>query len=118
MATFVFSVECFCLKSRKETSQFSGSVPEITRSNSSFRPDSFNRLRQASILALFIEPILRQALPIPSGISKTGCGQLSASRVAVISSSPSGAPCVAAVPALFGDPKPIIVLQAISDGLS
>ena len=118
MATFVFSVECFSLKFRKGASQFSGSVPEITRSNSSFRSDSFNRLRQASILALFIDPTLRHALPIASGISKAGCGQLSDSRVAVISSSPSGAPCVAAVPALFGDPKPIVVLQATSDGLS
>ena len=33
------------------------------------------------------------------------------------SSSPSGAPCVFSVPARFGEPKPIIVLQAINDGL-
>ena len=58
------------------------------------------------------------ALLTASGISKGECGQFRASRVAAISSSPSGAPCIAAVPALFGDPKPIVVLQATSDGLS
>ena len=34
---------------------------------------------------------------------------------ALISSAPSGAPCAAAVPALVGAPKPMIVWQAMSD---
>ena len=33
------------------------------------------------------------------------------------SSAPSASPCALAVPALVGAPKPIVVLQAISDGL-
>ena len=34
-----------------------------------------------------------------------------------ISSSPSGDPCEAALPDLFGEPKPIIVLHAIIEEL-
>ncbi len=35
-----------------------------------------------------------------------------------ISSSPKGEPCTEDVPALFGLPKPIVVLQIIIEGLS
>ena len=43
--------------------------------------------------------------------------QFNSSLTFSTSSSPSGAPCVFSVPARFGEPKPIIVLQAINDGL-
>ena len=36
--------------------------------------------------------------------------------VALISSSPNGAPCVLEVPAKFGAPYPILVLQEINEG--
>ncbi len=52
------------------------------------------------------------------GISKAGAVQPSFSRVAATSAAPSAAPCTPCVPALFGAPKPIWVLQAISTGLS
>ena len=53
-----------------------------------------------------------------SGTTKGAASQPSSLRAAAISASPRGAPWVAAVPCLFGAPKPITVLQAISEGLS
>ena len=44
--------------------------------------------------------------------------QPSFSRAPLISSAPSGEPCELDLPALVGAPKPIVVLQAIIDGLS
>ena len=52
----------------------------------------------------------------PSGTSNGGWVQPIAARVAATSSSPSGAPCALAVPACFGDPLPITVLQQIRLG--
>ena len=43
---------------------------------------------------------------------------VSALRAPAISSSPSGEPCAALVPALVGAPKPMVVLAAISVGRS
>ncbi|MNS84038.1 hypothetical protein D3C72_1178500 [compost metagenome] len=40
-----------------------------------------------------------------------------ASRVSLISSAPSASPCALAVPARFGLPLPMVVLQTISVGL-
>ena len=42
--------------------------------------------------------------------------QPSAARVAAVSAAPSGAPCAFALPALFGEPLPMVVLQQISVG--
>ena len=51
--------------------------------------------------------------------SRTARGvQPSFSRAPLISSAPSGEPCADALPALVGAPKPMVVLQAISTGLS
>jgi len=50
------------------------------------------------------------------GISKGSLGQSKAFLVAAISSAPKGAPCVFEVPAKFGAPNPIVVLQAIIEG--
>ncbi len=40
-------------------------------------------------------------------------GQFKISRVSFISSLPRGEPCAEDLPSLFGDPKPILVLQLI-----
>src|SRR5690606_39405079 len=61
---------------------------------------------------------LSHAALISSGITNGGCSQPSALRVAATSSAPSAAPCVAAVPCLFGAPQPIVVLQQINVGRS
>ena len=63
-------------------------------------------------------PAIRQPSRISAGHSNGGCGQSSSTRAAAISSSPRAAPWVPDVPCLLGAPKPMIVLQAISDGLS
>ena len=44
------------------------------------------------------------------------CFHLSLFLTNFISSSPRGAPCDEAFPDLFGEPKPIIVLQEIIEG--
>jgi hypothetical protein len=49
---------------------------------------------------------------------RTAVGPCRCARVAAISSLPSGAPCTSCVPALFGEPLPMIVLQQISVGLA
>ena len=51
-----------------------------------------------------------------SGTSKGSPLQLSAARVAATSPAPSAAPCTSWVPALFGLPLPMMVLQQISVG--
>ena len=53
-----------------------------------------------------------------AGISNGAWVQPSFSRAPLISSAPSGEPCADALPALVGAPKPMVVLQAISTGLS
>ena len=45
------------------------------------------------------------------------CKQLTPILEKIISSSPNGEPCDEALPDLFGEPKPIIVLQDIIVGL-
>ena len=59
----------------------------------------------------------RHAARISSGISNGPCVQPSASRVAATSSLPSGAPCEDSLPALFGEPKPMVVRQQTRVGL-
>ena len=51
-----------------------------------------------------------------SGISNGLCFQFNFFLTSFISSSPSGDPCDDALPDLFGEPKPIIVLHAIIEG--
>ena len=58
------------------------------------------------------------AFLISLGISNRSCSHPSDSLTLAISSSPRGAPCVSAVPALLGEPNPMTVLQSIKDGLS
>ena len=53
-----------------------------------------------------------------AGISNGGWFQPMFLRVASISAAPSGSPWVLALPALLGEPKPMIVLQQISVGRS
>jgi len=52
------------------------------------------------------------------GKTKGSCAQPMFSRVALISSAPSGAPWQSWLPDRFGDPQPITVLQQIRLGLS
>ena len=52
------------------------------------------------------------------GTSNGGEVQPRASRAPLISSAPSGEPCDDDLPALVGAPKPMVVLQAMSVGLS
>ena len=54
----------------------------------------------------------------PRGSTKGGSLQPSRSRAPAISAAPSGEPCAAAVPALVGAPKAIVVRQAIRFGRS
>ena len=51
-----------------------------------------------------------------AGISKGSYSHPSCFLVFAISSSPKGDPCAPDVPALFGDPNPISVLQQIKVG--
>ena len=55
---------------------------------------------------------------ISAGISNGAYFHSSASRVRAISSLPSGAPWLDSLPALLGDPNPIVVRQQISTGFS
>jgi transketolase len=54
--------------------------------------------------------------PLGQGIGNAVGFALSGKRAAATSSAPSGLPCTAEVPCLFGAPLPMIVLQATSDG--
>ena len=49
-------------------------------------------------------------------MTKGGQVQPSAARVSATSSAPSASPCALAVPARFGEPLPMVVLQTISVG--
>ena len=101
------------------SSKLAGSLPAMRRSNSRVgRPMRQTRFSQSARGAAPRVPASRQADMMSSGITKGGESQFSAWRVAAISSSPSGEPCAALVPALVGAPKPMVVLAAISVGLS
>jgi hypothetical protein len=63
-------------------------------------------------------PAARQAFSVALGISNGPWSSRALALGAAISSLPSGEPCTLAVPCLVGAPKPIVVLQAISEGLS
>ena len=63
-------------------------------------------------------PARRHASSTSSGMTKGSASQLRCLRVAAISSAPSGEPCTLWVPALFGAPKPIVVLAAMKVGRS
>src|SRR5262249_62132798 len=63
-------------------------------------------------------PIVRHAFMISAGTSNGGNVQPSVSRAPLISSAPSGEPCDFSEPCLVGAPNPILVLQAMSVGLS
>src|SRR5664279_3487564 len=52
-----------------------------------------------------------------SGTTNGAWVQPSASRVSRTSSAPSASPCALAVPARFGEPLPIVVLQQMRVGL-
>ena len=60
--------------------------------------------------------VFLQSVRIGFGISKGFSVQPNAFLVAMISSTPNGAPCVLDVPAKLGAPKPIFVLHEIKDG--
>src|SRR5215208_6872514 len=94
--------------------------PRIRRSNSvRFAASSAdNFFFQAACACCERRPALRQLSRISAGISKAASLQPSALRAPAISSAPSGEPCELDLPALLGAPKPIVVLQAISVGLS
>ena len=69
---------------------------------------------------LICNPLSTEALQLLSMSLGTSNGllfQFNSSLTFLTSSSPSGAPCVFSVPARFGEPNPIIVLQAINEGL-
>ena len=95
--------------------QPAGNAPESRRSSSS--ASSGHAARYASIrprhFASASSPRARASQPArtSSGTSKGGCFQPIASRAPATSSAPSGAPCVAAVPALVGAPHPMVVRQ-------
>src|ERR1700691_2360187 len=62
-------------------------------------------------------PASRQALRTSSGTENGSSEMPSFSLAPLSSSAPSASPWALAVPALVGAPKPIVVLQAINDGL-
>ncbi len=62
--------------------------------------------------------VASHAARISAGTSKGGELQPSASRVAATSAAPSAAPCTSWVPALWGLPLPMMVLQQTSVGRS
>ena len=61
---------------------------------------------------------LRQASSTSCGTEKGSAERPSAAFAPASSSAPSGSPCAFEVPARLGAPKPMMVLHAISDGLS
>ena len=115
-----FSAATLALKASIASPTAAGMSPLMRRSNSTRSGSAiaawrFTHLRRADLPRA---PTLRQALKIGSGTSNGPWLQPSFSRAPATSSLPSGEPCVAAVPALVGAPKPMIVLQAIIEGLS
>ena len=77
----------------------------------------FNRSRHAFSSLPPFSPKFLQATIIDSGIINGSSDQFKVDLTSAISSAPSGAPWHAAVPPLFGEPKPICVLNAKKDGL-
>ena len=63
-----------------------------------------------------LAPMSRHAERMSSGITNGGEGQSSSLRAPAISSAPGASLCAFCVPCRVGMPKPMIVLQAISDG--
>src|SRR6478609_7789013 len=97
-----------------------GTSPFMRRSNSARVPPSSAAIRLAQSPCAPFEraPAARQAFRMSAGTSNGAEVQPSVLRAPAISSAPSGDPCDFSDPCLVGAPNPILVLQAISTGLS
>ena len=96
--------------------QASGRRPATTRSNSARSGCFASRFSQARRAAVPRLPAAAQRSARSRGTVNGGCCQSSACFAASDSVCPSGLPLQAAVPALFGAAKPMMVRQAISVG--
>ena len=96
-----------------------GISPRMRRSNSARLRHRARRAASSSPRAAACEraPAARQASRISAGTSNGADVQPSFLRAPAISSAPRASRAISPMPAFFGAPKPIVVLQAISDGL-
>ena len=91
--------------------------PLIAASKASLFACAPSRASHAARSDAPLPPAVRQASRISAGISNGADVQPIDCLVSAFSSAPSGAPCALAVPARFGEPLPISVLQRINVGL-
>src|SRR5205085_2218548 len=119
VAQLGFSSAYFFFKLSKISSNPAGRLPLMILVNSLCLSESSAENFFFHLENVFLElcPALRHSFNISSGISNGSWFQSSSWRVLEISSLPRGEPCDAELPALFGEPKAIVVLHAISDGV-
>jgi hypothetical protein len=100
--------------------QSGGNFPSLRRSNSKRNSVGALLTRSAQAMRALrpLEPISRHSRSNGSGITNGGDSQPRILRAPAISSSPGASLWAFWVPALVGKPKPMMVLQAIIDGLS
>jgi len=106
-----------CFSTATASPQLSGSFPDIARSKSARWFDVARRLSQARRVPAERSPAVCHIAVRSSGTVNGGAVQPSNCFAAAASAGPSGEPCVPAVPALVGAPRPMMVRQAMSVGL-
>ena len=119
VALAIFLFEQSFLNSFKILLIFDGSFPLILLTYSFLEVPFILLVLDFHFLYLPIErvPAINHSLLILSGISNGLYSQFNWAFVSSISSRPKGAPWADDLPCLFGEPKPILVLQAINVGL-